>query len=268
MTLTTPAFYVPQDDGFQATTHTRGPWSNEHQHGGPPSALVVRGLEAAAREHFGDDPHFPARVTVEFLRPVPIGLLRVETRSIRIGGKVIRLEGSLFSGDDEVVRVWSLFVREGELDAPAEVFAHGPALPPPVTGTSQPFPFFLHDHGYHTATDVRILGGNYGKGNLTAWMTQRVPLVLGEEPSPLQRLMVVCDSGNGLSFGLDSTVYSFVNPDLTLHLWRLPRTHWIGMQAKTEITDRSVGLAHVRLSDENGPLGISLQSLLFAKNRG
>ena len=37
----TDAFYVPDGDRYAATEHTRGPWSPQHQHGGPPAALIA-----------------------------------------------------------------------------------------------------------------------------------------------------------------------------------------------------------------------------------
>ena len=37
------AFYLPLgDDRFESTLATAGPWSADAQHGGPPSALLVR----------------------------------------------------------------------------------------------------------------------------------------------------------------------------------------------------------------------------------
>ena len=45
-------FYQPDDeaDCFHATAWTRGPWSFEHQHGGPPAALLARAVERARSE--------------------------------------------------------------------------------------------------------------------------------------------------------------------------------------------------------------------------
>ena len=41
--------FVALDDGrYAATELTRGPWQDEHQHAGPPIALVARGIEQAA----------------------------------------------------------------------------------------------------------------------------------------------------------------------------------------------------------------------------
>ena len=64
----TDAFFVPDGDRYVATEHTRGPWSSKHQHGGPPTALIAHVVERTT-------PGFTiARVSVDFLRPVPTDL--------------------------------------------------------------------------------------------------------------------------------------------------------------------------------------------------
>ena len=45
MTAAEP-FYLTVGDAFVATPHTRGPWSDTQQHGGPPAALIARAMEA------------------------------------------------------------------------------------------------------------------------------------------------------------------------------------------------------------------------------
>jgi hypothetical protein len=48
----------------------------------------------------------------------------------------------------------------------------------------------------------------------------RHPLVPDEAPSPLGRVLVAADSGNGVSAALDYQRWRFVNPDS-----RLPASH-------------------------------------------
>jgi acyl-Coa thioesterase superfamily protein len=45
-----------------------------------------------------------------------------------------------------------------------------------------------------------------------------VPLIEGEPPSPLQRLVTLADSGNGLSRLFDWRSWLFINTELTVHL--------------------------------------------------
>ena len=64
------AFYTRDGDTFSATPLTRGPWSEVHQHGGPPAALIARAMEALAA---ADGDWQFARFTIDFLRPLAIG---------------------------------------------------------------------------------------------------------------------------------------------------------------------------------------------------
>src|SRR5580658_9202741 len=68
------AFIAREDGNYQATELTRGPWNREHQHAGPPSALVAQAIaRAAAPLGFT---HM-ARLTVSLWRPIPIAELKV-----------------------------------------------------------------------------------------------------------------------------------------------------------------------------------------------
>ena len=60
---------------YRASLLTRGPWHPEHQHAGPPIALVCRAIERVAAEH--GLTHI-ARLTANLLRLVPIGELSIE----------------------------------------------------------------------------------------------------------------------------------------------------------------------------------------------
>src|SRR3989454_401235 len=91
-----------------------------------------------------------------------------------------------------------------------------PAPSPPEASAPFEFPFFVDPVGYHSAVEVRIARGTWGKGPVAAWMRPRVPLVAGEVPSPLQRLLVAADSASGLAVVLDHTRYTFVNAHLTV----------------------------------------------------
>ena len=45
-----------------------------------------------------------------------------------------------------------------------------------------------------------------------------MPLVAGEEPTGLQRVLAVADSANGVSAVLPLGDWLFINPELTVHL--------------------------------------------------
>jgi acyl-Coa thioesterase superfamily protein len=114
-----------------------------------------------------------------------------------------------------------------------------------------------------SAIDWRMLRGAIGQpGPATAWTRMRYPLVPDEQPSPLQRVLTVADSGNGLSGELDISWY-FINPELTVHLHREPADDWILVDARTTISAGGAGLATTTLSDQQGPIGAGAQSLLI-----
>ena len=78
-------------------------------------------------------------------------------------------------------------------------------------------PFFPtgQDVGYHTAMEFRFVAGSFLElGPATVW--SRHPLVAGEVPSPLCRVLVAADSGNGVSASLDFRRWRFINPELTV----------------------------------------------------
>jgi hypothetical protein len=257
--VSTPeAFFLPDGDGFVATELTRGPWSRDLQHGGPPSALIARAVRRAA----GPEGRI-VRVTVDLLRPVPLGRVTIAIEPVREGRAARVYRARLSVGGKESLNATALVVRTVEvgLDAtPGGSFPRSPEDSDPYT-----FTFFSDSVGYHTAMEVRVARGTWGKGPLAGWMRMRFPLVPGEEPAPVERVLAAADSGNGISPFLDPKKFSFVNPDLTVHLRRDPIGEWIGLDAATAIEPDGTGLAESALFDARGPIGRSLQSLVVER---
>ena len=122
------------------------------------------------------------------------------------------------------------------------------------------------DVGYHTAMETRFVYGAFTEpGPALAWMRMRVPLVEGEEPEPLHRVLVAADSGNGVSSPLDYREWMFINADVSVTLRRLPAGEWVGLEAATYPEPDGVGMSDTMLRDESGMLGRSTQSLFVAQ---
>ena len=255
------AFYVSRGDGrYDSTEWTRGPWSPDHQHAGPPSALVVRELRRAGAI---PDAHL-ARVTVEVLRPLPIAPVRVTARVARPGRRVELVDAALHGPDDEplmLARGWRL--RREAMDLPEP--DAGVPLPPPQAGDPRvEFPG-KHDVGWHTATEIRFLTGAFdAPGPATAWFRIRGELVEGEAPEPLDHLLSAADAGNGISSILDFGRFTFANVDLSVHLRRPPRGEWMALESATRLSAEGTGQAESVLHDAEGPIGRALQTLLVA----
>jgi acyl-Coa thioesterase superfamily protein/acyl-CoA thioesterase superfamily protein len=255
----TEAFFVPDGDGWLATTHTRGPWSPAHQHGGPPAALLAHAVERAAPELF------VARFTMDFLRPVPIDRLRVRLTPLRHGAKVQRWTGELLHGETVVAHAVIALIRREAISL--TLADTTPALPPPEASTPFQFPFFRDSDGYHTAMETRVARGKFGSGRVAAWMRQRVPLLPNEPPTPLERVLIAADSGSGVSAAITHARQTAINPDLTVALSRPLEGEWVGLDSVSTYEPHGIGLADTRLCDARGTLGRSLQALVLEERR-
>ncbi|MGH2668644.1 MAG: thioesterase family protein [bacterium] len=252
------SFYVADGPRFVSTELTRGPWSSDHQHAGPPAALLACVIERGLPPQMG-----VARMTVELLRPIPIAPLKVSVQALRAGRKVQWLSAELIADDGAALaRAHALCIRTAPVALPVSGDPVSDPVAAPADGKPFQFGFFTGDAGYHTAMELRLARGEFGSGRVAMWMRMRVPLLEGEAPSPLQRVMVAADSGNGVSMALDPRQFTFVNPDLTVYLHRPPAGEWVCLDARTILQERGVGLADTRLLDEQGPIGRSVQSLV------
>jgi hypothetical protein len=237
--------------------HTTGPWDAGAQHGGPPSALLGRAMQRCQPR----DEMMITRFTCEILRPVPVGEITVTARLARPGRSVELLEATMSAGGREVARAtaWRV-LRTAAGPVPAKRPAPGglpddPSVGPPAGWVD----------GYLSAIEWRGVRGGFTKpGPAVVWGRMRYPLVPDEKPSPLERVLVVADSGNGASWELDIARWLFINPELTVHLHREAEGEWICLDAQTAISPGGAGLATSVLSDLTGPLGVGAQSLLIA----
>ena len=250
------SFYLPLRDGsWRATWHTTGPWDPRTQHGGPPSALLGRAIQRCAPR----DDMVISRFTCEILGAMPVGDVEVSARLTRPGRSVEFLEAVARMGGRDVARAsaWRV-LRTGSETIPPP--ASPPGLPAQPAGPAPPG----WVDGYLSAIEWRPVRGQFfAPGPATVWTRLRYPLVPDEEPSPLERVLAVADSGNGLSGVLDISKWLFINPELTVHLHREAVGEWICLAAQTAISTGGSGLATSVLADLDGQLGVGAQALLI-----
>ena len=253
------AFYRRQSERFVPTPHCTGPWDLRAQHGGPPAALL-----AGAAERFGDDASsfVVVRVTVELFRPVGFVPLSVEVTPVRLGRQVQWLHAELRGDDLLLARATVVRVARSELSLPE---TRAPQAPPPGPEGMLDFvfPFFQSEQGYHCAVELRVAEGVWGEGPCTVWMRPRVPLVEGERTSPLETVMILADATNGIAPALPVDAFTFINPDLTVHLSRPLRGDWLALSARSTPEPCGTGLVQSRLFDRGGEIGRCLQSLVI-----
>jgi hypothetical protein len=257
--LNAEAFYLPDGERFVSTEHTRGPWDPDHQHAGPPAALLGRAL-AGCGEPEG---RRVGRVTFEILGPIPIAPLMARAEVVRPGRSIELLEGALAGPQGDVMRARAWRLRTNHVELPAGLPADPP---PPGPGEGRETARFPAEAaaGWHKAMEIRFIAGEYlDPGPATAWFRPRIPLVAGEALGPLERVLLAADAGNGISAALPWDRFLFVNTDLTVHLSRLPRGEWVGLDSATFPEPDGIGLAESVLYDERGRIGRAVQTLLI-----
>lgn len=258
-------FHPDGPDRFAPTELARGPWDPDALHGGAPAALLARAVERLPAD--GSDAMAVARLTYEFLRPVPLAPLVVRARVVRPGKRVQLVEAALLAaGEEEVARVLALRIRQDDAPAATEQeplpVARGPADSDPIAmpAFERGPTMFARD-----GMEVRFARGAFADvGPAFAWFRLRAPLVAGEQPTPLQRLAAAGDFGNGIATAVSWATHVFINPDLTLYCERQPAGEWVGLDAVTRIATSGVGVSDSVLYDERGRVGRAQQGLFVA----
>ena len=256
--LTEPVFHR-EGDTFVPTGHARGPWDPGQLHGGAPGALIAEAMQ--------EEGYLVARLTLDFLGPVPLAPLTVSARTTKPGRSFQVAEAELAAGEHVVVRARAVRLRRGHVELP-ERPDQDPPPTPPRAGRLDPFPTRGGpDEGFHlTAMEIRFVDGTgFGEGPAHAWFRLARPLIDDEPASALARVLAAADFGNGVSRIVDFHDYLFVNTDLSVHVHREPAGEWVLLDARTRLEPHGAGLAHSVLSDERGPIGLAAQSLFVAE---
>jgi hypothetical protein len=253
------AYYEPlAEDIYRATAATMSPWDSALQHGGPPTALL-----ATAIDRFQPKPDMRlARITVDYLGPVPLTDVEIVPRIIRPGKRVELLESVMKVGakDVAVARAWRIsFAANRARDI-------GIGAPPAIPAEQEQELFEgLTDWGYGEAAEWRFLRGGFNQlGPVEIWSRLRIPLIKGEELTGLQRMLVIADSANGLSAELPFLKHLFIPPSIDVTLLRYPVGEWTFMRAKTVMVGDGIGMAEGHLYDETSLVAMVSQPLLVA----
>jgi hypothetical protein len=276
-------FLADGGDLYTPTEHARGPWDPRALHGGAPAALI-----AAAFEQMEPGAELPfARLSFEFLRPVPMAPLKLTTRISRPGRRVQALEAELSADGVTVCRATALRILAAPEELPelalAQVQAASPApIDPPQDGHEVRFALDDMERKSFAASamEMRFLSGQPLTGELPehggaanhvpigeakVWMRLRYPLLPDAPLTPLARVAATSDFGNGVAAVLPFDEYLFINADLTISLDRRPEGEWIALAASTLLHPNGIGWARSVLHDERGPLGVATQTLVVQK---
>jgi Thioesterase-like superfamily len=247
------AFYLTDGDRFIPQLSTRGPWDPNAQHAGPAAALVGRTIESVD----GFEDFAVARFTMEVLRSIPLRPLTVRAELVRGGRRVQLIRAVLADDSGEVAIAHAWRIRRGDTGDVAT-----PNTPPHFAGPADSEPSSVFDPwqgpSYFSAVEWRFAGAGFlDPGPAIAWMRMKVPLVDDETPSPLTRVLVAADSGNGISQVVTLASHLFANTELSVHLFREPDGEWICLDAVTRVGPGSAGLASSVIFDIGGQVGVA-----------
>jgi hypothetical protein len=263
------AYYLPGPDGlFEPTKATESPWSSDAQHGGPPTALLAHVM----RTRLAANGMRIARVTNEFLGTIPRVPLTAQASVIRDGRRIRLVEASLLAGGRPVAiaRAWQIATSGGSgspngTSIPAEGLVTK-ASPPLPAAMPQKYPAGFPRWGYGESIEWRWVHDPHDNaGEAVVWARPRIPLVAGEPMHPLERVLVVADSANGVSSALDPKEWLFIPPAITVTLHRHPEGDWVYLAATSTLAADGLGSTLGTLGDSCGPIGSVAQPLLVAR---
>lgn len=256
------SFFTSEDNiWFKPTSHTRGPWHEEHCHAGPPTALLARAIE-----HLNPAQKL-VRITVILQRPIPYSGFRITSEITRQGRIVTTAAATLVDESDKVCATATALqmtqqTGQSTVSPSVDYGKHSDA-----TIGQFPIKKNLHDKPSFINDGVAVKypdGQNPEPGPTIAWM-KTVALLANETPSPFQRICPLADCGNAFSRNAEPWEINFMNPDLTILLHRDPVGEWLGTNAVGYWEESGIGLADAQLFDDTGAVGRAMQTLLLRK---
>lgn len=252
-------FFTLDDDWFKPTSHTRGPWHEDHCHAGPPTAVIARSIEQLNPQQK------LVRLTVNFIRPIPFAGFRIKADITRQGRIVTTSAAQLIDSNDKIcaTAVALQMTEQEKYSMPTHQTNFG--LHSAATLGKFPIQKTLHDKPSFKGDGVQVKypdGQSHTPGPTTAWM-KTVALLPDETPSAFQRICPLADCGNAFGRNAEPWEVNFMNPDLTVLLHRDPIGDWLGSSSTGYWEDNGIGMADAQLFDESGSVGRALQTLLL-----
>lgn len=259
-------FFTIIDEWFKPTSHTRGPWHEDHCHAGPPTGMIARSIEQLNPEQK------LVRLTVNLLRPIPFAGFRISAEITRQGRIVSTSSASLIDADNKVcaTAVALQMTPQPEQDlTPDNQFPKQVDYGKHSEASIGEFPIQKTLHGKASFINDGVVvkypaGQSHKPGPTTAWM-KTVPLLANETPSAFQRICPLADCGNAFGRNAEPWEVNFMNPDLTILLHRDPIGDWLGSNSSAYWEPNGIGMADAQLFDETGTVGRALQTLLLRK---
>jgi len=240
---------------FCATEHVSGAWEVSEQHIAPSLGLIAHCIERD-RDARRNDGLVIGRLSYDILGTVPVADVEVETRVLRPGRTIELAEATMTHAGRAIVvaRAWLMATRDTSSVAASPL----PGIPgpdqTPVWPASEVWP-----GGFIESVEVRRAQDEPGRAHF--WVRTGLPLVDGEEVSPLARVAGLLDISNGMTVRHDPRQVAFPNVDLTAHFFADPDPDWIGFDTSVSFGASGIGVTTSVLHAPAGPIGVSAQFL-------
>jgi hypothetical protein len=255
------AFFVPDGSAFVPTDASTGPWGAGLLHGGPIAALCTTLLER------NSDPAFRSvRLTAEYLRPPTQAPLVPSIREVRSGRRAHVSEVELSTDGKLVARASLLRMQPVDVSVPDSMRAGSTSssdmlddYPPPRIPSGR-----TNAQIVGLGVEMRAKGANRLPGTGAVWMRLIIPVLPDQPISPMARVAVCGDFGNGLSGPASESwppPVMFMNADLDVRLLRDTDEEWIRIDAESMWNEDGIGVTRTEMQDAGGTLAFAQQSL-------
>jgi hypothetical protein len=252
--MTLQPFFTRDRDTFVPTPIANGPWDPTSLHGRVIIGLLAFEIE---RRHGGND-FVPARLTVDMFRLPKLVPIEVKTKLVRDGLRIRVVEAEFFSAGVSMARASCQLLRKTENPA-GNVWSPPNWEVPRPADIAKPTDPRLGMHGKWTTRP--IVGGMGTSGPRRLWLSEARELVAGTPASPFVRVAVAADFASPFANAGDQGL-GFINSDVTLYLYRLPVTEWVGFEVVNHHARDGIAIGECWLYDEQGAIGTSTVAAL------
>ncbi len=243
---------------FRPTEHVVGAWNTDEQHIAPAIGLLTHLIEKD-RDLRRDDALRLARVGCEIFGVLTLDEMEVTLRVIRPGRTIELVEAELVQHGRIAVVLRAWLLQRIDTTAIAGITLE----PMPASGSMEPADFDRRWPGGFVRT-VESRKRELEPGRAQCWIRPRVPLLEGEEVSPIARMLGGIDIANGMTPRVAPNEVAFPNVDFTANLLRDATgdaDSWIGLDVRVSFGPDGTGITESVVHDEQGPVGTLSQTL-------
>jgi Thioesterase-like superfamily len=257
------ALFEPDGADLSPTAAALGPWRPDALHGGAVSALLGQSFE--------QEGWVLARMTMDLMRRVPLQPLRLVPGPTSTTRRLLRQSVELWADERLVAKAEALLLPDLYLALPQQP-DHRLGVPRELD-TQEPDKYraaIVRRVGYPSFVSHAVSMRNERPderrpGVVVNWLKLLLPIIAGQEITPVQRATAAADYANGGFPTLPFEEWSFVSLDLTVQLTRQPEGEWVGVTCDSLAASTGIGLGDAELHDKEGRIGRSTTTLLVER---